>query len=73
MNKQIVDMDGNELNIGDIVLFGTGNKRIARAEIISMNKHGRLELHTLKNRKSIMWAEWVLLDTTTKYNKEELI
>lgn len=64
MNK-ILDMDGNELNVGDTVLFGTGNKRIARARIVNMSENGRLELHTLKNRKSIMWAEWVLLDTTT--------
>lgn len=55
------DMDGNALKIGDIVLFGTGAKTIARATIISM-EHGVLELHTLKNRKTKMIARHVLLE-----------
>ncbi|HSQ89785.1 hypothetical protein [Romboutsia sp.] len=62
--KKFIDMDGNELKVGDIVLFGTANKRIARAKIVSISEYGCLELHTLKNRESKMFAEWVLLDTT---------
>lgn len=64
--SKFLDMDGNELNIGDIVLFGTGNKRVARAKINSISEYGCLELHTLKNRQSKMFAELVLLDTTNK-------
>lgn len=60
--KKILDMDGNELKIGDIVLFGTGDKRIARATITDINDYGWLKLHTLKNRKSNAYAENVLLE-----------
>lgn len=71
---KILDMDGNELKVGDIVLFGTANKRIARAKITTIDRFGHLQLETLKNRKSTMCAEWVLLDTTTKIkeDKEEI-
>lgn len=41
MNK-ILDMDGNELKVGDIILFGTGNKGISRAKIVFMDSSGRL-------------------------------
>lgn len=68
MNKTL-DMDGNELKIGDTVLFGTGDKRIARAIITDITDYGWLKLHTLKNRKSSMSAESVLLDMT-KENKK---
>ena len=65
--NKIVDMDGNELNVGNVILFGTGSKRISRAKIISIDDFGRLELKTLKNRRVTTFAEWVLLDTTNKY------
>lgn len=66
MADKILDMDGNELHVGDIVLFATGNKRIARARIATINPWGSLKLETLKNRKSTVLAEYVLLDNTTK-------
>lgn len=68
MNKTL-DMDGNELKVGDIVLFGTGNKKIARATITDISDYGWLRLYTVKNRKSSMPAESVLLDTTKQKDK----
>lgn len=68
-NKKFFDMDGNELNIGDIVLFGTGDKRIARAKIVEISDYGWLKLHTLKNRKSSAYAENVLLDKNGDKNE----
>lgn len=64
--KEVFDMDGNELKVGDTVLFGTGNKTIARAKITDISDYGWLRLHTLKNRKSSADAQSVLLDTTKK-------
>lgn len=66
---KVLDMDGNELKVGDIVLFGTGSKKIARATITDISDYGWLKLHTLKNRKSSMNAESVLLDTTKQKDK----
>lgn len=60
--RKYLDMDGNELKVGDIVLFGTGAKTIARARIIKINDYGYLELHTLKNRRSNVLPQSVLLD-----------
>ena len=68
-NKKFFDMDGNELNIGDIVLFGTGDKRIARAEIVEISDYGWLKLHALKNRKSSACAVNVLLDKKSDKNE----
>ena len=56
------DMDGNELKVGDVVLFATTSKTIARAKIVSITNYGVLELHTLKNRYSRVFANSVLLD-----------
>lgn len=58
----VKDMDGNELKVGDIVLFATNNKAVARAKIVSISEYGWVELHTLKNRYSSAMAEKVLLD-----------
>lgn len=59
---KFVDMDGNEVKVGDTVLFATTSKEIARAKIVSINDIGVLELRTLKNRRSKMFSKYVLLD-----------
>lgn len=58
----IKDMDGNELKVGDVVLFATRSGRIARAKIMEINNYGLLKLHTLKNRYSTAHGDCVLLD-----------
>lgn len=69
--RMVVDMDGNELKVGDRVLFATHAKTIARATItyISDGKYPYVKLNTLKNRYSTMSAEKVLLD---QGNKDEI-
>ena len=59
------DMDGNELKVGDIVLFATRSIRIARAKIVEIDG-SLLKLHTLKNRYSTAYGECVLLDKNYK-------
>ena len=49
MNKYL-DMDGNELNIGDTVFVAINTKEIVRAKIESIDKYNSLILRTLKNR-----------------------
>ena len=67
-DRRIVDMDGNELKVGDRVLFATHAKTIARATItyISDGKYPYVKLNTLNNRYSTMPVEKVLLDKGSK-------
>jgi len=67
--KRMFDMDGNELKIGDIVLFATNKKTISRARITSVDEFGFLELHTLKKKWSKAAQEHVLLDKTYQEDK----
>lgn len=62
--SKIYDIDGNELKVGDIVLFATNNKTISRAEIVEIDSYGVVELHTLKNRKTRVFCTELLLDFT---------
>ena len=66
VSKITRDMDFNELKVGDMVLFSTGAKTIARAKIVEIRDYTILELRTLSNRKSTVFAKYVLLDTTIK-------
>ena len=64
MNKRL-DMDGNELKVGDRVLFATTNKTISRGIITEINDViGVAHIHTLKNRHTRIFCEYLLLDTT---------
>ena len=64
MNKRL-DMDGNELKVGDRVLFATTNKTISRGVITKINDViGVAHIHTLKNRYTRIFCEYLLLDTT---------
>lgn len=65
------DIDGNELKVGDVVLFGTCDKKVARARIVEVTGYGWLKLITLKNRKSSANAESVLLDKNYVDKEEE--
>ncbi len=63
------DMDGNELKVGDRVLFATTNKTIARGIITKIDGDiGLAHIHTLKNRHTNIRCEYLLLDTTLKIN-----
>lgn len=64
MNKRL-DMDGNELKVGDRVLFATTNKTISRGIITKIDDDiGLAYIHTLKNRYTRISCEYLLLDTT---------
>ena len=63
MNKYL-DMDGNELNIGDTVFVAINTKEIVRAKIESIDKYNSLILRTLKNRLTHAYPGRVLLDKT---------
>lgn len=59
------DMDGNEINIGDIVLVATNTKGLVRARIESFDDFNIINLKTLNhNRKARNSNDCVLLDTT---------
>ena len=58
----LLDMDGNELYIGDIVFIATNAKEIVRAEIVEVTHFNVLKLRTLKNRFSMKRDRDVLLD-----------
>lgn len=64
--EKVLDMDGNELKVGDIVLFATRSGTIARAKITEIYKHRWLKLYTLKKRYSTQSPENVLLDKEYK-------
>ena len=66
MSKRL-DMDGNELKVGDRVLFATTNKTIARGIITEIDGDiGLAYIHTLKNRHTNIRCECLLLDTTIR-------
>ena len=56
-------MDGNELKVGDRVLFATTNKTISRGTITKIDDDiGLAYIHTLKNRYTRISCEYLLLD-----------
>ena len=58
-------MDGNELKVGDRVLFATTNKTISRGIITKINDDiGLAYIHTLKNRHTRISCKYLLLDRT---------
>ena len=60
-----LDMDGNELKVGNRVLFATTNKTIGRGAITKIDDDiGLAYIHTLKNRHTNIRCEYLLLDTT---------
>lgn len=64
MNKRL-DMDGNELKVGDRVLFATTNKTISRGVITKIDDDiGLAYIHTLKKRYTRIFCGYLLLDTT---------
>ena len=58
-----IDMDGNELKIGDIVFVAINTKEIVRAKIESTDGYW-LNLRTFKNRLTYASPGRVLLDKT---------
>ena len=58
-----IDMDGNELKIGDTVFVAINTKEIVRAKIESVDEYG-LNLRTFKNRLTYAYPGRVLLDKT---------
>ena len=53
MSDKYIDMEGRELDIGDIVLVAVNNKKITKAKILGPHDYYRIEIITMPGNRRI--------------------